>query len=106
MLKIPLVQPAPTRMVAIKRSDDLFVVERKGCQVFFARERNGDIDIIWEDPHVEVTSLGSAKQRRALYTREAAARRKQRRALYARKAAAKGIGKLRRTPKKAAVRSS
>jgi hypothetical protein len=87
--KIPVVESVPARMVAIKRTDDLFAVQRRGCQVFFAREKDGQIVIIWKDPFVEVTSMGSAKERRARYAREEAARRKEWRARYAREDAAR-----------------
>jgi hypothetical protein len=72
--KIPVVESVPARMVAIKRTDDLFAVRRRGCEVFFAREADGRITIIWEDPKVEVISMGSAKERRALYARDSARR--------------------------------
>ena len=87
--EIPVVESVPARMVAIKRSDDLFVVERTGCKVFFARKPDGQIVVVWKDPQVEVTSMGSAKERRARYARETAARLKERRAQYARESAAR-----------------
>lgn len=87
--KIPVVESVPARMVAIKRTDDLFVVQRRGCKVFFGREADGQIIIVWEDPLVEVMSMGSAKERRARYAREDAARLKERRARYARETAAR-----------------
>jgi hypothetical protein len=72
MFKIPAVKSVPAQMVAINRAHDLFMVQRENCQIFFTREANGQINVIWEDPNVRVISLGSAKQRRALYARAAA----------------------------------
>ncbi len=78
MLKIPAVKSAPAHMVAINRAHDIFVVRRKNCEIFFTREANGQISVIWDDPNVRVISVGSAKQRRALYARAAAHGKKRR----------------------------
>lgn len=67
-------------MVTIKRKDDFFVVGRKGHRfrdnVYFMRYPNGDLAATWDNLNVEVTSYGSAKERRALYARHRKAQEK------------------------------
>ena len=74
-------QPVAAQMLAIKPKDDIFVVRRKRRplidSIFFNRVANGAINVIWQDPNVEVISLGSAKERRARWA-QAEARRKRR----------------------------
>ena len=66
------------KQAVFKASDDMFAIVRKRRPrtetIFMGRYPNGDLAVMWQDPRLEVISLGSAKERRALWARGEAAK--------------------------------
>jgi hypothetical protein len=67
-------QRQPAKMTKIKARDDFCVLRRKKSpqvEIFFMREPDGGTIVVWSgDDDLEVTSFGSAKERREAFARD------------------------------------
>jgi hypothetical protein len=73
-------QQEPAKNTKIKAKDDFYVLQRKKSplndKVFFMRDADGGITVIWSGDDLEVKSFGSAKERHAAFVRTPKTKRK------------------------------
>ena len=73
-------QQEPAKNTKIKAKDDFYVLQRKKSplndKVFFMRDADGGITVIWSGDDLEVKSFGSAKERHAAFVSTPKTKRK------------------------------